>query len=1255
MSNLIKLHQALKHNEASTEADRHPFWKLFEIIVAVYIEELFGIIVFLWSDVPIAIRDKLGLPKQDTGVDFITEDLRVMGQAKYYTTGQIGSGDMSRTRLCAYIASENDNDTKLVLVGSTDVKISSVSSKRDGFKCVQINNTDDLNKFYSDKQKISYAQHILTTAQIDAIIERAKNVVIPVSVTQSIATLPLRQCQLDAMAAIKKEGITRLNMACASGKSKMIMSHIIKPGNGFSHLILVPSVMLMEQWNDLVKEYICAYSELNINLISIGTGHNDKFDDRLANAGFDFDIYVCVYNSYSYVEKMTFDTVTIDEAHHIDKKSFETETYLSKIASIKNAIYLSASFPKREIDYKYPIRQAINDGILTDYDIIIPYSNDLNVNIDNMLIKYFLQHSEFLSILVYFNRISEIEAFVKMCKMNNIKALSLSCEESITKRTEILDKLRSGEIRLIASVNTLGEGIDLKNVDVCCFARTRESEFSIIQCIGRILRKHPTKKMAHVILPVDTNNLEDIPIIAFLAKIAKFDDVYYKDFVQKKSNRISFVNMNEIKINIETRVEMDDIEELVLDKTCSIVSDTWMVKYQMLKVYYDLNKKFPKCKFVCENGFKLGIWFDIQKQKQRKDKLDINKVKMLDNINPDWKNKQRIINDWYHSYSFLKEYHNINKKFPEQRFICENGFKLGNWFSKQKMDRDQLDLNKIKLLDDIDPSWKNVQKIAKNEWGYMYTLIKKYYDMNKKTLPGQKEVYNEIKIGSWLNKQKQYISKLDADKIKMLDDIDPSWKHTLTDIWKEKCSMLKEYYDANQQTFPSGVTIYHEFSIGSWLNNQKNNIAKLDADKIKMLDDIDPSWKHTLTDIWKEKCSMLKEYYDANQQTFPSGVTIYHEFSIGSWLNNQKNNIAKLDADKIKMLDDIDPSWKHTLTDIWKEKCSMLKEYYDANQQTFPEIKTIYNNIKIGYWLSSQKSNIAKLSVEKIKLLDDINPKWKNTYTDIWKNNCAILREYYDNHSNTFPGSTISYNGIKIGSWFHDQKKNIDKLDAEKIKLLNDINPNWKNTLVDIWKEWCATLKEYYISHSNTFPTARIVYNGVKIGTWLFNQKNNITKLDDEKIKLLDNINPKWKNTFVDVWKDKCAILKEYYNSHSNTFPIAKTIYNGVKIGNWLFNQKGKIVKLSVEQIKLLDDINPNWKNKTAIDQLWTKNAELLTSYRELNKRLPTIDQDANLFQWIEDNKKLYLEDKLSEEQIVALNLIDVCILPDADPHIFQD
>ena len=63
----------------------------------------------------------------------------------------------------------------------------------------------------------------------------------------------------------------------------------------------------------------------------------------------------------------------------------------------------------------------------------------------------------------------------------------------------------SGELQkpvhILVTVEVLGEGINIPNADTCMFVQPRQSYCSIVQAIGRVLRHHPAKTVAHIILP----------------------------------------------------------------------------------------------------------------------------------------------------------------------------------------------------------------------------------------------------------------------------------------------------------------------------------------------------------------------------------------------------------------------------------------------------------------------------------------------------------------------------------------------------------------------------------------------------------------------------------------------------------------------------------------------------------------------------------------------------------------------------------
>lgn len=841
--NLAKLHRGI---QTITSLAKN-YWKLFEIIVVIYIEETFGKECLLWPDVPPEMKDKLGLPNQDIGLDFITTDFTILGQAKYYTTGQISADAMNRTRICAWQAGEHKNSTKLVFIVSTDVKISESTARLYHYDKVTINTAADIDNFHRTSDKVCYAHHILSKEYIYKTIERAKSLTPSPTAKQLIATIPLRQCQTDALNAIKFDGISRINMACGTGKSKMIMEYLMNPINGYAFLILVPSMLLLEQWLELIQQYIEMFPNKNITAIPVGSDYNHS--QKWNSVGHDLDIFVCVYNSYPLISHLIFSKVIVDEAHHIDKKSFKNDAYLSGIKSIPDAIYLSASFPAREIDYKYSLRNAISDNILADYDVIIPYcvgESNSDDTIDDMLIKYFRNRTEFLSILVYFNRISEAENFVKKCSENGITALSLSCEDSMYNRNLKLYKFKSGNVRLIASVNTLGEGLDITNADICCFARTRHSEFSIIQCLGRVLRKHPSKKMAHVILPlgVNGNDLDDVPIIKFLAKIAKYDDIYYKEFAQKKTTRISLVkvshNTNAItKIDPNISIAFEKIEELILNKSCTAIMDTWLYKYNLLKEYYKTHKNtFPPRDFE-SNKIKLGVWFDNVKSNQFN--LHKSRIALMNSINPNWGERKDFDQIWQNKFDLFEEYYKAANRMPAlaQPYKGED---LYDWLQKNKTayKNDKLTQTRLELLNGVNENWH--VDVFDFRWNQMYGQFEAYWKTNSKLPTGGSE------LQEWIAKNRTSFNEkwLSPTREGLLNRITDKWKLTLKDDrWDTNFNRLADYY-GRFGSFPQAKESYDGVNLGSWLSNtrSRHRISKVSDYRINKLDGLHPSWKN---------------------------------------------------------------------------------------------------------------------------------------------------------------------------------------------------------------------------------------------------------------------------------------------------------------------------------------------------------------------------------------------------------------------------
>ena len=89
----------------------------------------------------------------------------------------------------------------------------------------------------------------------------------------------------------------------------------------------------------------------------VGTGHNEKID-------FGARGFIAVRKSVHLLQKLTFDAVFVDEAHH---------PLPPKLPKGRELFQFSATLEQQDgIDFQYTMGKAIEDGVLCDYDITVP-------------------------------------------------------------------------------------------------------------------------------------------------------------------------------------------------------------------------------------------------------------------------------------------------------------------------------------------------------------------------------------------------------------------------------------------------------------------------------------------------------------------------------------------------------------------------------------------------------------------------------------------------------------------------------------------------------------------------------------------------------------------------------------------------------------------------------------------------------------------------------------------------------------------
>ena len=220
----------------------------------------------------------------------------------------------------------------------------------------------------------------------------------------------------------------------------------------------------------------------------VGMGHNEKID-------FDAKGFIAVTPSVHLLQKLRFNTILVDEAHH---------PLPPKLPKRNELFQFSATLEKEKgIDFQYSMGKAIKDGVLCDYDITVPAvtAHRAYECLADLLLK---QAGRFRRVLAYCNTIKEAKQFQMRLRELGLAAWHINAMTGWKQRKRVMDEFTGvlkKPVHVLVTVEVLGEGVNIPNADTCMFVEPRNSYRSIIQAMGRILRDHAAKPLGHIILP----------------------------------------------------------------------------------------------------------------------------------------------------------------------------------------------------------------------------------------------------------------------------------------------------------------------------------------------------------------------------------------------------------------------------------------------------------------------------------------------------------------------------------------------------------------------------------------------------------------------------------------------------------------------------------------------------------------------------------------------------------------------------------
>ncbi len=559
--------------------------------------------IYLYSEIPEKIKNKLNLPDKDKGIDGIT----IMDKEKYYVL-QVKYRKNKKTipfgKLATFPALAFGTNCKNIEGG---IFFTNCYDVCDEIKCDKYNHITYScfdkcnNEFWNNCRKILVNKEI-----IHKIYE-------PYPFQEQILEI--------AKKYYSENEYGRLYLPCGCGKTLMslfISINILKLSKIF---IIVPSLYLLsetyEVWtsqlyknnfkflligSDIDKKdnYLCEYilttNEKNIelflnihkkNIVVISTYQSSellKNSCEKTNFVFDIGIYDEAHRTVGTSEKQF--TILLKNKKISKKRLFMTATekiYCYKKSTLTNeqqeeVFSMDDELIYGKVIYNYSTRQAIEEKHLVDYKIIAPFISSDNfdvmlrhneyLNINNsaieikmiafaLMIVNLFKSEKIRHLLIFSNKNKRakkiLEIIEKIFKKEEIEIFTkyLNGNDTMNKRKYQVKLFEQSEKGIISSVKIFGEGVNIPMCDSVCFIDNKESAIDITQYIGRSLRKCDAKpnKIAHIIIPFvlenennffDNSNKSFCKIRKILKSIGTTDEIICENFILKNYNKKLF-------------------------------------------------------------------------------------------------------------------------------------------------------------------------------------------------------------------------------------------------------------------------------------------------------------------------------------------------------------------------------------------------------------------------------------------------------------------------------------------------------------------------------------------------------------------------------------------------------------------------------------------------------------------------------------------------------------------------------------------
>jgi superfamily II DNA or RNA helicase len=462
--------------------------------------------------------------------------------------------------------------------------------------------------------------------------------------------------------------------------------------------------------------------------------------------------------------------------------------------------------------------------------------------------------------------------------------------------------------------------------------------------------------------------------------------------------------------------------------------------------------------------------------------------------------------------------------------------------------------------------------------------------------------------------------------------------------WEFWFGLLEQYADDNGTARAPVDYVMDGYPLGQWASVQRGLYAKgaLSDDRRQKLERLSGWTWDVLADQWSMWMGLMHQFVAEHGHANVPFPYMAGEYNLRSWVATQRGlqKRGELSEKRVGELEAL-PGWVwDILEDNWTRYYEGLKKFAEREGHARAPHPYVEDGLKLGQWVAVQRVNRDEMSPEREALLEAL-PGWSwDPHADRWERAYAALAKFADREGHSSVPNSHNEDGVSLGKWVTRQRSKRDELTSEQQKRLESL-PGWNwDARMDMWHRKLELLRQFQRREVHALVPQRHVEDGVKLGTWVLEQRNNEKNISEERRALLESV-PGWTwDPHATSWEHTYRALMSFAEREGHARVPKEHIEEGVTLGGWVTAQRGNRTQMKPERRQRLEGV-PGWSWNSVADS-WMEHLELLRKYSaHTGDTLVPVDHVENglkLGQWVRLRRKEHK--KLSPERQALLEAI---------------